>query len=47
MAFEKVEYKFPDEQEEKKIDVESSSAVDIDRKNKEDKNNIEILKNMK
>ena len=30
MAFEKVEYKFPDEQENKKIDVESSSAVEID-----------------
>ena len=30
MAFEKVEYKFPDEEEEKKIEVESSSAVEID-----------------
>ena len=30
MAFEKVEYKFPDEEENKKIEVESSSAVEID-----------------
>ena len=30
MAFEKVEYKFPDEEEDKKIEVESSSAVEID-----------------
>jgi hypothetical protein len=30
MAFEKVEYKFPDEEEEKKVEVESSSAVEID-----------------
>jgi len=30
MAFEKVEYKFPDEQEEKKIEVEPSGAIEID-----------------
>jgi len=30
MAFEKVEYKFPGEEEEKKVEVESSSAVEID-----------------
>ena len=30
MAFEKVEYKFPDEQEEKNIEVEPSGAVEID-----------------
>ena len=30
MAFEKVEYKFPDEVESKNIEVESSSAVEID-----------------
>jgi len=30
MAFEKVEYKFPNEEEDKKIEVESSSAVEID-----------------
>ena len=30
MAFEKVEYQFPDEKEDKNIEVESSSAVEID-----------------
>ena len=30
MAFEKVEYQFPDEAENKNIEVESSSAVEID-----------------
>ena len=52
MAFEKVEYKFPDEEEEKKIEVESSSAVEIDISGKatkdeyaETKDKVKVSKN--
>jgi hypothetical protein len=36
MGFEKVEYTFPDEQEEKDIEIENSSAIEIDISGKEE-----------
>ena len=43
MAFEKVEYKFPDDEEDKKIEVESSSAVEIDISGKATKDEYCLL----
>ena len=45
MAFEKVEYKFPDEVESKNIEVESSSAVEIDISGKATKDEYSKNKN--
>mgnify|MGYP003634511449 CR=1 FL=1 len=45
MAFEKVEYKFPDEVESKNIEVESSSAVEIDISGKATKDEYSKDKN--
>lgn len=45
MAFEKVEYKFPDEVESKNIEIESSSAVEIDISGKATKDEYSKNKN--
>jgi hypothetical protein len=45
MAFEKVEYKFPDEVESKNIEIESSSAVEIDISGKATKDEYSKDKN--
>jgi len=42
MGFEKVEYTFPDEQEDKGIEVESSSALKMGEVEKEEKKEIEV-----
>ena len=42
MGFEKVEYTFPDEQEDKGIEVESSSALKMGEVEQEEKKEIEV-----